>query len=157
MGKLSLSNLLQISGNVAVLAGILLLVYELNQNRVMMAAEIRNSMAQAAATLIQNEAHNPQVLEITVRGIAGEPLTALEKEQFSLIWISYFQLWENIHYQYRNGLFDASEYQGQRESWRRLLSQPGIQALWCSPRGRGERSTNFSAEIDQLLGDSGCR
>ena len=121
-----------------------------------MAAEIRNSMAQATANLIQAEAHNPQVLDITMRGSAGEQLTPLEQEQFTLIWVSYFQLWENINFQFRSGLFDISEYEPQRSAWLRLISQPGIKALWCSRRGRGEGSAEFVAEIDELLGDDGC-
>ena len=156
MKKIDLGHVLQTLGSVAVLAGILLLVYELNQNRAMMAAQIRNSMAQANAVLIQNEAHNPEVLDLTLRGMEGESLTPLEQAQFRLIWAAYFQLWENTHYQYRVGLFDALEYESQTKAWVRLLSQPGIRELWCSPRGRGEGSTLFVAEVDQLLGDDGC-
>ena len=154
MKRLDLGQVLQTLGSVAVLAGILLLVYELNQNRAMMAAQIRNSMAQANATLIQNEAHNPEVLDLTMKGMEGESLTPLEQAQFRLIWVAYFQLWENTHYQYRVGLFDAMEYESQSRSWIRILSNPGIRELWCS--GRGESSTLFVAEVDQLLGDDGC-
>ena len=46
MKKIDLGQALQILGTAGVILGIFLLVYELNQNRELMAAEIRNSIAQ---------------------------------------------------------------------------------------------------------------
>ena len=81
MKKIDVGQTLQIVGNFGVILGILLLVYELNQNRDMTAAQIRNSIAQATAALIRDEAQNAEVLDVSLRGIAGEPLTPLEQEQ----------------------------------------------------------------------------
>ncbi len=156
MKKLDLGQTAHLLGNLGVIVGILLLVYELNQNRNMMAAQTRNSIAQATAVLIQNESMNAAHLEIVNRGIAGEELTPLEQEQFELNWLAYFMLWENTDYQYRVGLYDDIEYESTQKTWVRLLSQPGIQELWCSSRGRGERSEAFVAEIDRLLGEATC-
>ena len=155
MKKIDVGQTLQIVGNFGVILGILLLVYELNQNRDMAAAQIRNSLAQATATLMRDEAQNVQVLDVSMRGIAGEPLTPLEQQQFVLIWMAYIEMWENSHYQYRVGLFDKTEYESQRSNWLRLLAHPGILSIWCSPMGRSN-SKLFVADIDELLGDAGC-
>ena len=155
MKKIDVGQTLQIVGNFGVILGILLLVYELDQNRDMTAAQIRNSIAQATAAMIRDEAQDAEVLDVSLRGIAGEPLTPHEQEQFELIWLAYIELWENSHYQYRVGLFDETEYESQRNQWLRLLARPGILSIWCSPRGRSN-SKLFVAEIDELLGDAGC-
>ena len=45
MKKLDLGQIAHLLGNLGVIVGILLLVYELNQNRSMMPAQTRNSIA----------------------------------------------------------------------------------------------------------------
>ena len=151
MKEFDLGQTISIIANVGVLIGIVVLIYEINQNRAMTAAEIRNSIAQSTAELIRDEARDKEVLDVSLRGLAGEPLTPLEKEQFSLFWAAYFRMWENANYQYRVGLFDELEYEAQREAWLRLLENPGLFELWCSRRGRGSVSPPFEAEIDELL------
>ena len=156
MKKLDIWQITQLLGNLGIVAGILLLVYELNQNRAMMAAQTRNSIAQASAALIQNEATKPAYLEVMLRGMDGEELTRLEQAQFDLNWSAYFRLWENSFYQYRVGLYDDVEYKAEQKAWARLLSTPGIWRYWCSQRGRGNRSEIFIEEIDKLLEDAKC-
>jgi hypothetical protein len=156
MKKIDFGQTISLFSNIGILIGIGLLIYELNQNRAMTAAEIRNSIAQTTATLIRDEAMNKDILEVSMRGLAGEPLEPLEQEQFELFFAAYFRMWENANYQYRVGLYDAVEYESQRGTWLRLLETPGLRRLWCSRRGRASISPPFAAEIDNFLGDAGC-
>ena len=151
MKKIDLGQTIAILANIGVFLGILLLVYELNQNRELAAAQIRNEIAQASAEIMRGEAQDAELLDVSMRGIAGEPLTPLELERFQLYWLSYFQLWQNAHFQYRAGLYDEREYESQRTAWARLLARPGIRMLWCSPRGVGEKPADFASEVNSLL------
>ena len=154
MKKIDLGETIQMLANVGVLVGILLLVYELNQNRSMMASETRNAIAQTLATMLRDEASDAQLRDIQLRFSAGEELTPVEKSQIALNWNAYFRLWENMNYQYRNGLFDDAEYFAEQEAWRRNLADPAIRRLWCSRRN--EVSPRFSDEMNELLGDNSC-
>jgi hypothetical protein len=154
MKKIDVSQTLQILGNAGVLVGILLLVYELNQNRDMMAAGTRNEVAQTLATMLRDDSSDAKLRDIQIRFSAGEELTPVERLQVSLNWIAYFRLWENMHYQYRNGLFDNEEYLAEQEAWRRNLADPAIREVWCSRQD--EVSRQFADEIDRLLGDAPC-
>ena len=152
MKKLDLGQTLQLLGNAGIIVGILLLVYELNQNREMMAAQTRNEIAQNTASMIQGEALSSEMVGISVKASAGESLTPVEQEQFDLLWFGYIRLWENAHYQYRNGLFDDDEYLAVRRSWVRLLSEDPRRRLWCLIRD--ELSQDFAADIESALPDA---
>ena len=52
MKRLDLGQALQLVGNVGVIIGILLLVYELNQNREMVRGQTRNELSQAVTTML---------------------------------------------------------------------------------------------------------
>lgn len=84
----------------------------------------------------------------------GEALAPTEEFAYFLVTNSFFRYWENVSYQYRNGLYDDSEYATQREVWGSLLTVDKIRDLWCE--GRTGRSEPFVAEIDELL-DNPCQ
>ena len=154
MKKLGSDKALQLLGNLGVIAGILLLVYELNQNREMTRAQTRNAIAQTLIDLQINEANSPELVEILLKVEAGEPVTDIERYRYERTRTALFRYWENVHYQYRNGLYDDDEYLTQREAWRDTLSEAPVRELWCGRRDR--QSRQFVAEIDSLIGDDQC-
>ncbi len=155
MKKLGLGQTLQLLGTAGVIVGILLLVYELNQNRVLMRAETRNSIAQSISATISEQARDPQIADIYMRGRAGEQLTPLEAEQFGYQVIAWFRLWENQHYQYRQGLYDESEFLAVQELSLRALRESGMRQQWCQQRH--VLAKPFFDEVNGLLGESRCR
>jgi len=145
---------LQLLGNAGVIVGILLLVYELNQNRQMMRAQTRNALSEQLVDIVLNDANSQELTEINLKAAAGEALTPTEASRYYSRWVANFRYWENVNYQYRNGLFDDEEYSGHREAWREILSTPRARDLWCQRRNR--QSAGFRAEIDDLLGANKC-
>ena len=154
MNKIDLGRALGIVANIGVIAGILLLAYELSQNRGMTRAQTRNAIAQTLIDLQINEANSPELVEILLKVDAGEPITAVERYRYERTRTALFRYWENVHYQYRNGLYDDDEYITQREAWRDVLSDAPVRELWCGRRDR--QSRQFVVEIDSLLGDAQC-
>ena len=154
MKKIDLGQTLQLLGNAGVIVGILLLVYELNQNRQMMQAQTRNAISETIVDRLLGEADNPDLAAINLKAEAGEIMTALEARRYQLIWQATFRYWENVNYQYRNGLYDDSEYLAHREAWRQIASAPRVRDLWCERRSR--YADEFVAEMDGLLGESRC-
>ena len=150
MKKIDLGQTLRLLGNAGVIVGILLLVYELDQNRQMMEAQTRNAIAETIVTLLTLEASTPEITEMQVKRAAGEPLTPAEEFIFRRLQQAYWRYRENVYYQYRRGLFEESEYLGQREVWLRILNTDEMsRSVWC---GRpSEQSAAFTAEIDELM------
>lgn len=148
--KLDLGQGLGILANVGVLIGILLLVYELNQNREMMQAQTRNAISETLVDLLRQEATDPGLLEVGVKRAAGVPLTATEELSALLMEMAYWRYRENVNYQYRNGLFEESEYLAYREVWlRQLNTDEMLREIWCARQG--QQSPEFVAEIEAQM------
>ena len=81
MKKLELGQTLQLLGNLGVIVGILLLVYELNQNRHMMMAQTRNELAQGVTNILFELQNNTEMAEIAFRRDQGEDLSEFESAQ----------------------------------------------------------------------------
>lgn len=147
---------LTIGANIGVLAGLLLLVVELNQNRDLVRAQIRHELAMGIVDLLQTPAENQQLAEVLFRGVSGEELAPSESYQFELRTNALFRYWEDVHYQYRAGLYDDTEFARQRDAWRASLARSQLAAdYWCKVRQL--YSPEFAREMDTLLEGSGCQ
>ena len=150
-----LNRWLTLGANVGVLIGIILLVIELDQNRDMMRAQARNEIASELVNLLSMSAGNSELASIMRRANAGESLTADELFQFRERQVAIFRYWENVHYQYRQGLYDKSEFARQKDAWRAYVNQSkAVADQWCSIRGAV--AEDFGAEIDGLLVHFSC-
>lgn len=150
-----LNRWLTLGANVGVLVGIVLVILELDQNRDMMRAQIRHELAMGIVELLQVPASDPQLAGILHRARAGDELTPEESFQFEMRTNALLRYWEDVHYQYRLGLYDEIEFERQRDAWRASLEGFGrAVAYWCSVRPL--YSPEFAAEIDGLLANGAC-
>jgi len=143
-----------LGANAAVLIGIVLLIVELSQNRDMMRAQTRHELSMGIVDLLQTAATDEQLADVLLRAHAGDRLTARELFQFEMRTNALFRYWEDVHYQYRAGLYDDIEFGRQRDAWRASLANSRLaQQYWC--RVRSLYSPQFMAEMDSLL-DTAC-
>ncbi len=160
MRKIELGQSLHLIGNIAVVVGILLLVYELSLNRQMMRAHTRTTVSEGLTTFLTTIGSDEQAASVYIRGNAGatgnlgDELSVAEAGQYGLLVQAAFSYFENVHYQYRNGLYDESEFDAQRKAWIGLFQRKGMAEIWC--RTRNQRSPEFVAEIDSLLTTYKC-
>ena len=146
---------LTIGANLGVLIGLLLLVAEMKQSRDMMRAQIRHELAMGIVDLLQTPASNSQLADVLFRGVSGEALTPSESFQFEMRTNALFRYWEDVHYQYRVGLYDDAEFQTQRDAWRVSLERSQLaRNYWCKVRLL--YSPEFSQEMDGLLVANPC-
>ncbi len=155
MKKVDLSRTIGVFANVGVLIGIALLVYELNQNRDMMRAQTRNEISRSAGDLLATGATSVPLAAVMVRANAGEELSAEENFLFINRAEFTFRLWENVNYQYRQGMFDASEYSGNLATISDVLSRNrALIGYWCARRQMF--SPPFAEEVDAMPAMQGC-
>jgi len=63
-------------------------------------------------------------------GEDSESLSPEEQAQFSCLMISLFRSYENIFYQYSQGMIEPSVWRGWSTSMTRQFWRPGVQAWW---------------------------
>jgi hypothetical protein len=78
-----LTRWLAIGGNAAVVIGLLLLVYELNQTRELTRAQMRSEISSGIYDLLAMTANNDQLADLMLRADTGEPLTDAEYFQYA--------------------------------------------------------------------------
>jgi len=150
-----LTRWLTLGANLGVLVGIVLLIVEINQNRDMMRAQIRHDLAIGIVDLLQTTASNEQLADVMFRAISDEEITPREQFQFELRTNALLRYWEDVHYQYRVGLYDDIEFEKQREAWKTSLAKAkrAVQ-YWCQVRSL--YSPAFASTIDALIPPQSC-
>ncbi len=150
-----LNRWLTLGANLGVLVGIVLLWVELVQNRDMMRAQTRDQIATALVELQIETGTNRQLVELLYRADSGEELTGADLRQIGYRFNALIRYWENVHYQYRQDLYDEVEFESQREAWRWTFENgPAITSYWC--RMRLLYSPELVAELDRLLPKNSC-
>lgn len=146
---------LTLGANIGVLVGIFLLITELSQNRTMMMAQTRSELSNEIVDLFARVAENESLAAARGLADAGEDLTTLQAYQYALITRAFFRYWENVHYQYRVGLYDDEEFGRQREAWQFYASQSAaVVDFWCT--NRLQFSAEFVEEFDGILTTRTC-
>ncbi len=146
---------LTLGANFGVLIGIILLLVELDQNSTMMRAQTRNEVSQGIVDLLSLSANNEQLASLLRRADSGEELTPDEYLQFQHRSFALFRYLENLHYQYRQGLFDEAEFATQREAWKMYLNfSKAAVTVWCLYRPTV--SPEFRTEVDSVLDRYTC-
>jgi hypothetical protein len=151
--RIDLSQTVGLVANIGVMIGMVLLVYELNQNRDMMQAQTRNSLNDGL-TVMLTTLGSPEVIELVLKSENGEPLSEAEETHLRFMYDLRLRYYENVHYQYRNGLFEEEEFLAQREIWRRVLENRVYGEHWCAVRETF--SPAFAVEIDGLVVSGLC-
>ena len=150
-----LNRWLALGANLGVLVGLALLLVELDQNRDMMRAQTRHDIAAGIVDLLLVPASNQQLAELMYRAETGGDLTPEERFQFQMRTNALLRYWEDVHYQYRVGLYDAVEFSKQKEAWKAALQRSkGMRVFWCDVRTL--YSPEYMAEMDALLQENGC-
>lgn len=150
-----LARWLSVGANIGVLAGLILLVMELNQNRELTRAQVRHELAMGIVDLLQTPASDAQLASVLFRAYSGAELTPAEQFQFELRMNALLRYWEDVHYQYRAGLYDETEFDRQRAAWKASVSHSArTREYWC--RVRTYYSPEFMSELDSLFAEPTC-
>ena len=150
-----LNRWLTLAANLGVVAGIGLLILELAQNQEMMRAQTRHDISQGIVELLLVPATDGELSDIMYRGKVGDELSPPERFRLNLRINALLRYWEDVHYQFRSGLYDEEEFVKQREAWRAALNNDaGIRTYWCDSRAL--YADAFSREMDALLAGDAC-
>jgi len=138
-----LNQWLTLLANLGVIAGIVFLALELQQNTEMIRAQSRADMSRDVGNLLSLHVNDPEYIDAMSRGLHGETLTEIEAVQFRRTYNAMIWHWNNLEYQHRAGLYPTSEYRLQMNIIRRDISQlSGFNKHWCA-----SKAANASVEL----------
>ena len=150
-----LNKWLTFGANVGVLIGIILLIVELGQNREMMRAQTRSGIAAVAIGHFDTIATNHDLADIMRRARFGEDLDETETTRYLFVSLATIRHFENVHYQYRLGLFDEEEFTGELQGFSNMVKgSVGLTRIWC--QFRTITSQDFRVEVDAIYDDLDC-
>ena len=139
----SLNKWLTLIANIGVIAGVIFVGFEIQQNTEMMRAQTRDSIAEKQL-MWTDWAANEYGARILAEAMGdGSP----NDWSRAFLMSAMLRIWENEHYQYSLGLFDESEFQPRRELWKFNIRNMGI-ARW--EEIRRWYSPAFRSVIDQI-------
>ena len=129
MKKIDLGQTITIFANLGVIAGIVLLAIELNQNNSLLRNEARYNLHLARTEEIEQLALNQQLGDIWSRAGDGESLTADEMRVMNALALARFVRWEWYYEQFRSGLIDEEVLPV--AAWRRIFADnPSVIEIW---------------------------
>lgn len=147
-----LNQWLTLLANTGVLLGIFLLVYELRQNNLSTAAQTRAEISSQTIQAMNSEMSDPYFYDAVVKYRVSAPLSAREDLTMSTAHQAKLRRRENMHYQYRQGLYSDTEFAANLQAWKSTLEERSyLRSFWI--QYSSSFSEAFVREIDQLLED----
>jgi len=152
---LRISSLISLAANIVTVAGLVIVALQLYENQKITRAQTRHALSATIVTILSDTANNPQLASVIYRGSKGLPLTPVEQFQFEVRSNALLRYWEDVHYQFRLGLYDQEEFDHHRDAWAATIRQnKGFVEYWC--RVRQLYSPAFANEMNRLLPTGAC-
>ena len=154
-----LNDRLALIANLSVVAGIVFLGLELQQNTQAIQAQTRDSITEKQMTYLGWAATSPELAAVLAKvDSAGRAsLNGGEARQWRGYVGGQMREWENSFYQYERGLFTQGEYEARRERWRaQMTDRPdsgAFQGFWTL--AGAQFAPRFRAQIDQIVAEVG--
>jgi len=148
-----ISHSIAIFSNLGVLAGIVFLGVEIQQNTKMTQAQTRDAMTEKQMAFYELVSTDTEAARLYDE-IGGFPLERTP-EQLRFEWIvrSQFRMWENEWYQYQQGLFEPEEFLPRMELWRGILTNSDeYKRLWDV--WRNQHAPDFAEKIDSIFAEA---
>ena len=149
-----LNERLALIANLSVVAGIVFLGLELQQNTEAVEAQTRDSITEKQMMFIEWLATNRDLAEVvTTAETAPGELDPVDQRVWAWFVEGLLREYENSHYQFERGLFTGEEYDARVNAWRFGLEFPAFRAVWTEVRQM--YAPSFRAEIDRIVAEVG--
>ena len=135
MKNVNLARTIGILANLGVIAGIVFLAVEINQNTEMMEAQMSQARTEAAMAEAQSVYNSEYVLPLLDAIDQGQPLTNMDMQRFRHYLRAFNRNQDNQLWQYRQGLLGENIPRSIRLAVRTELAQrPLAREIWASTK-----------------------
>jgi hypothetical protein len=140
---------LTLAANLAVIAGILFLAFELKQNNDLLRAEVRLERAKIRIDAYGQRISSDAALQAIVRSRSGEALNAAETELLESLAMQSYTRWEYVVGEYKEGRLEWESVP--IEDWKRVVSEnPYMETTWHR-RGNKGFDPDFVKFVEKFL------
>ena len=146
----SLNKWLMLAANLGVIAGIIFLAIEINQNSLSTQAQTRTQLTVIANQMIEFIS-KPEYVEARTKQLTGEELSEYEESLLGAQVLLQLRTGENVFYQHRIGTFNDEEFQGYENFYREYFQRPFNRETWEDRKNIF--SPDFQKEIEVLLSE----
>jgi hypothetical protein len=127
---------------VLILVSIIFVGIQVRQNTAATRAALHQSFTGAMNHLNATMAQSPELSRIWLTGVKDRTaLNETERWQFDMLCLSYFHVFDTMHYQTRTGVGETKLLKAEENGLRTLISLPGIRSWW------DENPYGYSAEF----------
>ena len=113
---------LTLVANIGVLAGLIFLAYELQQNTVATRLEAASNFNTSFSEIELFIAGSPEFAELLTRGRIGEEITGADQLRLMVFYNQVLRQWQFTHFQYRSDAVDEDSWQAQRAFMTEIIS-----------------------------------
>ncbi|MBL4580371.1 MAG: hypothetical protein JKY29_01020 [Gammaproteobacteria bacterium] len=126
-----LNHWLTLGANVGVLAGIIFLVYELQQNTLATQLDVASNFQNSFTDIEMLIAGEPEFAELLVKGREGENMSPTDQLRLGVFYTNVLRQWQFVHFQYLSDALDKEIWNGQRTYFDQLLGDDsGLLEHW---------------------------
>ena len=137
--------------NIGVIASIVFLGLEMQQNTAMMQSQTRNSIVENQLGLYELAIENAELHDIVDRLNSDLDVELTELRQIGFWTMSQFRMWENEFFQHEIGLFGSEEFEARVNWWRFVMGFDYALEQW---QGSQEQfAPDFRIYMTELLGE----
>jgi len=146
-----LNHWMTLGANIGVLAGIIFLILELQQNTVATRLEAASNFQNTFSEIELFIAGNPEFAELLRKGREGEEIAPANQLRLSVFYGNVLFTWQYTHFQYLSGALDEDIWIGTQTKWARLMSDDrGLYDNWQN--SKFEFSPAFNEQIVSITG-----
>lgn len=142
----------EIIGVIAVVVSLVYLAVQIRQNTKVAKAATRQAIAESTERLGDDLINNSDMAEIFVKHMSGGKLSPVENLRLQARCYRDMQHWENIHYQFNEGLVSRDQWLGFRKNLVTLLTIDAYREYW--EHEASHYSDAFQTEIASILDQS---
>ena len=146
----SMNRWLTLVANVGVLAGIIFLGYELQQNTVANRVEAASNFNSSFSEIELLIVGNPDFAELLTKGREGTEINGSDQLRLWVFYNQALRVWEFAHYQYESEVVDEDNWQPRRAFMLEILSgDVGLLNHWR--QHKNQYSPAFNTMINSIV------
>ena len=145
----AVSAITDIIGVVAIVVSLIYVSVQIRQNTKVARAATRQAIADSTESLGNDLLNSAEMAEIFVKHMNGEKLEPSEDLRLQARCYRDMQHWENIHYQFCEGLVTPDQWQGFRKNLVALLGIQAYREYWNNEASH--YSGRFQAEMLSVI------
>jgi hypothetical protein len=145
----AISAIAEVIGVIAIVVSLIYVSAQIRQNTKVARAATRQAIADSTASLGNDILGDREIAEIFVKHINGEELSAVEHLRLQARCFRDMQHWENIYYQFNEGMVSKDQWAGFRKNLVELLGIRAYREYW--EHEANHYSDQFQSEMSSVI------